>query len=230
MEEEIRKELFKMQDVKYKEFDSKLSPNVDEKDIIGVRIPKLREYAKELYKRCDGNIDNIKIYEEYKEELILKGMLIGLQKNKSIEDIIKQIDEFVPKIDGWAVCDTFCSSLKITKKHPKEMYKIIKKYLKSKKEFEIRFSLVMLLAYYINDEYIDEVLDIINSISSKEYYVQMANAWAISVCLVKYYDKTVDFLKDCKLDDFTFNKGIQKALESYRITNKQKDNLRKMKR
>ena len=220
MKNEIRNRLFKMQDTKYKEFDSKLSPNVDENNIIGVRIPKLREYAKELYNK-NNNIEEIEILEEYKEELIIKGMLIGLQKNKPIEKVIKQIDEFVPKINGWAVCDTFCSSLKITKKYPKEVYKLIKKYLKSKREFEIRFSLVMLLAYYINDEYIDEVLDILNNIDSKEYYVQMANAWAVSVCLVKYYNKTVDFLKTCKLDDFTYNKAIQKAIESYRITDKQ---------
>ena len=227
MEEEIRQELFKMQDVKYKEFDSKLSPNIDESNIIGVRNPDLRNYAKKLY--ASYKYEDIEIGEKHQEELMLKGMLIGLIKSP-IDFVLKEVDSFVPKINGWAVCDTFCTCLKITKKYPKEMFTLVEKYLKSKKEFEIRFSIVMLLAHYINDEYIDRVLDIINSIKSKDYYVQMANAWAISVCLVKYYDKTVKFLKTCKIDDFTYNKGIQKAIESYRITDKQKDALRRMKR
>ena len=226
MEEEIINKLFEMQDLKYKEFHSSLSPNVD--NIIGVRVPKLREYAKERYKK--NSIDNIKIGDKYCEELMLKGFIIGLQTKEPIEKIIKRIDEFVPKINSWAVCDTFCASLKITKKYPKEILKLIEKYLKTKNEYEIRFSLVMLLDFYINDEYIDRVLDIINSIKSDKYYVQMANAWLISVCLVKYYDKTVNFLKNSTLDKFTYNKGIQKALESYRITDKQKEYLRSIKK
>ena len=226
MEEEIRKKLFEMQDLKYKEFHSGLSPKVD--NIIGVQVPKLREYAKEIYK--NNKLEDIKIGNKYQEELMLQGMIIGLQTKEPIEKVIKQIDSFVPKINSWAVCDIFCTGLKITKKYPKEMFVLIEKYLKSKKEFEIRFSIVMLLAYYINDEYIDKVLKIIDNIKSDSYYVQMANAWAVSVALVKYYDKTVKFLEKCKLDDFTYNKGIQKAIESYRITDDKKNYLRKIKR
>ncbi len=226
MEDEIRKELFKLQDIKYKEFHSSLSPNVE--NIIGVKVPILRSYAKELYK--NNKLEDIKIKDDYQEELMLQGMLIGFQVKEPIEKVIKQVENFVPKINSWAVCDIFCAGLKITKRYPKEMFKLVQKYLKSKKEFEIRFSLVMLLDYYITDEYIDEVLKIIDSIKSNKYYVQMANAWAISVSLVKYYDKTMDYLKTSNLDDFTYNKGIQKAIESYRLKDKQKDNLRKMKR
>ena len=226
MEEEIRNKLFEMQDEKYRKFHSTLSPNVE--NIIGVKVPKLREYAKELYK--NNKIEDIKIGDKYTEELMLQGFVVGLETKEPIEKVIKRIDEFVPKINCWAVCDTFCASLKITKKYPKEMYKLIQKYLKSKKEYEIRFSLVMLLDFYINDQYIDEVLKIIDSIKSDKYYVQMANAWAISVCLVKYYDKTVEYLKNSKIDNFTYNKGIQKAIESYRITDKQKEYLRSLKK
>lgn len=225
MEQEIRNKLFEMQDLKYKEFHSSLSPNVE--NIIGVRVPKVREYAKELCK--NNRIEDIKIGDKYTEELMLQGFIIGLDTKEKIEKIIKRIDEFVPKINCWAVCDTFCASLKITKKHPKEIYKLIEKYLKSKNEYELRFSLVMLLDFYTNDEYIDEILETIESIKSDKYYVQMANAWLISVCLVKYYDKTVDLLKKTNLDKFTYNKGIQKALESYRITDKQKDYLKSIK-
>ena len=225
MEQEIRNKLFEMQDLKYKEFHSSLSPNVD--NIIGIRVPKLREYAKELYKK--NKIEDIKIGDKYSEELMLQGFIIDLQTKEPIEEVIKRIDKFIPKINSWAVCDTFCAGLKITKKYPEEIFELIKKYLKSKKEYELRFSIVMLLDFYINDNYIDNVLNIIGEIKSDKYYVQMANAWAISICLIKYYDKTIEFLKKCKLDKFTYNKGIQKAIESYRLTNEQKDYLRSLK-
>lgn len=225
-EEEIRKELLKMQDIKYKEFHSSLSPNVD--NIIGIRVPVLRNYAKELLK--NHKQEEIKVGDKYYEELLLQGMIIGLQNKESIENIIVKVNKFVPKINSWGVCDTFCAGLKITKKYKKEMFKVIEKYLKSNKEYELRFAIVMLLDYYIIDEYIDIVLNILNKINSDKYYVQMANAWAISICLIKYYEKTVKFLENTNLDKFTYNKAIQKAIESYRITDKQKEYLRKMKR
>lgn len=226
MGNKIRQDLFAMQDLKYKEFHGSLCPDMD--NIIGVRIPKLREYAKELYK--SNNLKDIKIEDKYYEELVIQGMLIGFQTKEPIEEVIKQVEEFIPKINSWAVCDTFCAGLKITKKYPTEMFKVIKKYLKSTQEYQVRFAIVMLLDYYINDQYIDQVLQILDNVKLDKYYVQMANAWAISICLIKYYNKTLDFLNTTKIDDFTYNKGIQKALESYRITNDQKEYLRTLKR
>lgn len=226
MENKIRQDLFEMQDLKYKEFHGSLCPDMD--NIIGVRIPKLREYAKELYK--SNKLEDIKIGDKYYEELVIQGMLIGFQTKAPIEEVIKQVKEFVPKINSWAVCDTFCAGLKITKKYQTEMFKIIKEYLKSKQEYKVRFAIVMLLDYYINNQYIDQVLQILNNIKLDKYYVQMANAWAISICLIRYYNKTLEFLKTTKIDDFTYNKGIQKAIESYRITKEQKDYLRTLKR
>ncbi len=226
MGNKIRQDLFEMQDLKYKEFHGSLCPDMD--NIIGVRIPKLREYAKELYKNND--LEDLEIEDKYYEELLIQGMLIGFQTKKPIEKVIKQVEEFVPKINSWAVCDTFCAGLKITKKHQTEMFEVIKQYLKSKQEYEVRFAIVMLLDYYINDQYIDQILQILDNVKLDKYYVQMANAWAISICLIKYYNKTLDFLKTTKIDDFTYNKGIQKAIESYRITNEQKEYLRTLKR
>ena len=226
MENKIRQDLFSMQDLKYKEFHGSLCPDMD--NIIGVRIPKLREYAKELYK-CN-NLKDIKIEDKYYEELVIQGILIGFQTKAPIEEVIKQVEEFIPKINSWAVCDTFCAGLKITKKYQTEMFKVIKEYLKSKQEYEVRFAIVMLLDYYINDQYIAQVLQILNNISLDKYCVQMANAWALSICLIKYYNKTLEFLKTTKIDDFTYNKGIQKTIESYRITKEQKDYLRTLKR
>ena len=226
MENKIRQDLFSMQDLKYKEFHGSLCPDMD--NIIGVRIPKLREYAKELYK-CN-NLKDIKIEDKYYEELVIQGILIGFQTKAPIEEVIKQVEEFIPKINSWAVCDTFCAGLKITKKYQTEMFKVIKEYLKSTQEYQVRFAIVMLLNYYINDQYIDQVLQILDNVKLDKYYVQMANAWAISICLIKYYNKTLDFLNTTKIDDFTYNKGIQKAIESYRITNEQKEYLRTLKR
>ena len=148
MGNKIRQDLFAMQDLKYKEFHGSLCPDMD--NVIGVRIPKLREYAKELYK-CN-NLKDIKIEDKYYEELVIQGMLIGFQTKAPIKEVIKQVEEFIPKINSWAVCDTFCAGLKITKKYQTEMFKVIKEYLKSTQEYQVRFAIVMLLDYYINDQ------------------------------------------------------------------------------
>lgn len=228
MKNEIKTKLFELSDQKYKEFHSGLCPGVN--NIIGVRVPILRKYAKELLKSYTIGELLKEIDEEYYEEIMLKGMLIGLSSTEDIEVILKYIREFIPKIDNWAICDVFCAGLKITKKHKDEMWKLIQDYLKSDREFEIRFGIVMILDYYIEQEYLQRDFKTFDKIQSKDYYVQMAIAWAVSICLIKYYDETIRYLKVCKLDNFTFNKSLQKAIESYRIDSKQKEVLRKMKR
>ena len=227
MEEEIRKHLFELQDKKYQEFHRGLCPNTE--NIIGVRIPVLREYSKQLVKKYSVEELLNNIVNTYYEEIMIKGMIIGLSK-ENLGKIQKYIKEFVPKIDNWAVCDTFCTGLKITKKYKKEMWTFIQPYLNSNKEFEIRFGVVMILAYYIEEEYLEDDLKILNNIKHDGYYVKMAVAWAISICLVKFYNRTVEFLNNSSLDKFTFNKSIQKAIESYRITKEQKDMLKLMKK
>ncbi len=228
MKNEIKTKLFELSDQKYKEFHSGLCPGVN--NIIGVRVPILRNYAKELLKSYTIGELLKEIDEEYYEEIMLKGMLIGLSSTEDIEVILKYIREFIPKIDNWAICDVFCAGLKITKKHKDEMWKLIQDYLKSDREFEIRFGIVMILDYYIEQEYLQRDFKTFDKIQSKDYYVQMAIAWAVSICLIKYYDETIRYLKVCKLDNFTFNKSLQKAIESYQIDSKQKEVLRKMKR
>lgn len=230
MREEIIKKLFELQDLKYKEFHSRLCPGTD--NIIGIRIPILRKYAKELIINypLEELLKNIE--DEYYEEIMLKGILIGLSKEKDINKIFIYMKEFIPKIDNWAVCDTFCAGLKITKKYQKEMRKFIQKYLNSQEEFKIRFAIVMILDYYIEEDYLEDNFKIFNENKSDKYYVQMAIAWAISICLIKYYGRTLEFLEsdECKLDKFTFNKSIQKAIESYRISDEQKQYLRNLKK
>ena len=227
MKLEIEKELLNMQDKKYKEFQKGICPGVEE--IIGIRIPILRSYAKELLKKYDFKQLMESIPNNYYEEIMLQGMLIG-QAKLDFNEIIKYIKDFIPKINNWAVCDTFCTSLKITKKHKEKMWDFIQKYIKSDKEFHIRFGIVLILNYYIDEDYLYKDFKIFDSIKSDKYYVQMAVAWAISFCLIKFYDKTIEYLKNSKIDKFTYNKSIQKAIESYRITKEQKEFLRTLKK
>ncbi len=228
MKEEIKKKLFELADEKYKIFHSGLCPGVN--NIIGIRVPVLRNYAKDLIKSYPLNDLLNEIDDAYYEEIMLKGMLIVLAKNEDIEIILDYISSFIPKIDNWAICDVFCASLKITKKYKDDMWIFLQRYLTSNKEFEIRFSIVMILDYYIEEQYLERDFEIFDMIESKDYYVQMAVAWAVSICLIRFYDETVDYLKKCKLDNFTFNKSLQKAIESYRIKDEQKEYLRNMKR
>ena len=224
----IEKSLYSLQDKKYQEFQKGLCPGVV--NIIGVRIPELRKLAKELLKNYSSKELLENINDNYYEELMLQGMVIGGAK-EDINTILKYVKEFVPKIDNWAVCDTFCTSLKITKKYKKEMWKFIQEYLKSDKEFELRFAIVMILGYFIDEEYLEKDFKIFNNIKSDKYYVKMALAWAISICVIKYYDRTVKYLeKEAILDDFTYNKSIQKARESYRLSKEQKDFLNTLKK
>ena len=226
MKQKIKEKLFELSDQKYKEFHSGLCPGTD--NIIGVRVPVLRNYAKELSKKY--NIEELlqEIDNQYYEEIMLQGMLIGLEK-QDFNTLQKQIKQFVPKIDNWAICDVFCAGLKQTKKHKKEMWNFLQKYLKSNKEFEIRFSIVMILDYYIEEEYLKKIFAIFDDTTSDAYYVQMAVAWAISICLIRFYNETIKYLRIAKLDKFTYNKALQKAIESYRITKEQKEELKNMK-
>ena len=221
----LRKKLFELADDKYRKFQSSLCPNIN--DIIGVRIPKLREIAKEISK---GNpkqfLDNYKC--EYFEEKMIYGLIIGYMKEDP-KIRLKYLDRFVPMIDNWAICDCCCSTYKFTNKNLKKMFEYIQKYIVSKNEFEVRFTCIMLMDYYLVDEYIDIVFEIFNGIKLDKYYVQMGIAWAISVAFIKYEEKTRKFLKNNSLDKFTYNKALQKIIESNRVSKDVKAEMRGMK-
>lgn len=226
----IRNHILSMKDEKYREFHSRLVPGEDK--IIGVRVPVLRQYAKELYKIGGGKIDALLdvVGNEYYEEIMLQGMLIGLQKKVDIKKYFKQIDNFVPKITNWGICDVFCAGLKEVKKYQAETWEYLKKYLCSSEEFHVRFGLVMLLDYYIDEDHIDEILSMVQEVVHEGYYVKMAQAWLLSICFVKFYDKTKIFMEKAEFDTFTYNKALQKARESYRIEPERKEELKLMKR
>ena len=228
MYKKIRQDLLALQDKKYKEFHSSLCPGTD--NIIGVRIPVLRNYAKKLSKE-----EYFKEYISfnktiYYEEVMLQGMLIGFIKNIDIKEVLELIKSFVPKIDNWAVCDIFCAGLKIVNKNKEIFWNFIQKYLRSKKEFELRFAIVMILDYFIDEQHINEVLNIFDNIKHEGYYVKMAVAWAISVAFVKFPKITINYLKQNNIDDWTYNKSLQKITESLRVTKKVKEKIKSMKR
>lgn len=221
----VRDKLFELQDLKYKEFHSGLCPNND--NIIGIRIPILRKLAKELYKE-DKEILT-KIDDKYYEEVMLQGLIIALS-TESVDKKLLLIKDFIPKIDNWAVCDIFCSSIKIKKSEKEEYYNFIKKYCNSKKEFELRFLLIMLLDHYLEEEYLDDIYLTIKSIKSDKYYVNMAIAWLLSISYIKYPKYTLSNLDSLGLDKWTFNKTIQKIIESRRVSDEEKDFLKTIKK
>ena len=228
MYKKIRQDLLNSADKKYKEFHSSLCPGTD--NIIGVRVPVLRNYAKKLSKQ-----ENFKAYISfnktiYYEEVMLQGMLIGFIKNTDIKEVLEAIKNFIPKIDNWAVCDIFCAGLKAVNKNKDTFWNFIQKYLKSKKEFELRFALVIILDYFIDDKHIKDALNIFDNIKHDGYYVKMAIAWAISVAFVKFPETTIIYLKNNNLDDWTYNKALQKICESLRVSKETKKIIKAMKR
>ena len=223
--EELRKKLFSLADEKYKEFHGSLCPGTN--NIIGIRVPILRNLARSVAKEdWREYLKNAK--DDYYEEVMLQGMVIGLAKME-FDERIKYVKEFIPKIDNWAVCDVTCAGFKFTKNNMKEVWELLKPYLDSNKEFEIRFAVVMLLDFYITEEYIKDVLEILNNIHHEGYYVKMAVAWAISICYIKFPKETMKLLEKSNLDTFTYNKALQKITESYRVSKQEKDKIRKMK-
>ena len=213
-------------DEPYLKMQNRIVPGV--KNILGVRVPKLRALAKQIAKG-DWRAYFSAAQSDSMEEIMLQGLVVGYAKMK-LEEALPLLAGFVPKIDNWAVCDVCSSSLKFTEKNKEDVFAFLQPYLKSQSEFELRFAVVMLMDFYITDEYINEVLKIYNGIHHEGYYVKMAVAWALSVCFVKYPDKTMNYLKANDLDDWTFNKALQKIVESFRVDDSTKIVIRGMKR
>jgi 3-methyladenine DNA glycosylase AlkD len=226
MNQTIRERLVDLAEEDYRKFSSSLIPGEDK--LLGVRLPHLRELAKEIAKGDWREYLN-NAQDEYYEEIMLQGLVIGYAK-ASPEEILKYTALFIPKIRNWGVCDSFCTGLKLAKKQPEMVWDFIQPYLRSDREFEIRFTVIMMLAHFINDDYIGRVIESLDRIRHEGYYVKMGIAWAVSVCYVKYPEKTMSYLENCGLDDFTFNKSLQKILESYRVDPDSKTIIRSMKR
>ena len=217
--------LFSLQDLEYKDFSEKLfqtKPN-----LIGIRVPVLKQIAKEISKSNYKMFLN-SVKHNYVEEIMLHGLVIGYLK-VDFKEIINYLDQFLIYNNNWSINDITCANLKIFKNNLDIGYLYICNLIKSDNDWNIRFGLVLLLDYYINDEYIDKVLDISIKIKSDEYYVKMANAWLLSKCYIYYKNKTLKYLNLDYLDEFTFKKAISKICDSYRVNKEDKDILKKMK-
>lgn len=225
---ELDIQLQEMADEKYREFHGKLIPGVDT-IFYGVRVPALRKLAKQLVKGdWRGFVERTKDSDIY-EMNMLCGMVTALAKCE-FEEKLEYVKKFIPCINNWAVCDIVCGDMKDVKKNQKRMYEFIQPFFSSEEEYEVRFAVVILMQYFLTEEYIQDVLKIYDGIRHEGYYVKMAVAWGISLCFIKYRDITLRYLSSCSLDDFTYNKSIQKMIESFRVRDEDKQMLRKMKR
>lgn len=228
----IRNRLFNLRDSGYQKFNQKLCPDT-KREILGIRIPQIRNLAKEIIKENDNEwISYVKDDSiEYFEEVLVQGLLVGYS-SLLFEEKLELLKYVIPRLDSWAMTDTIVPTLKIKNSSLKIYWDFILKYLKSDKEFEVRFSIISMLDYYITDEYVDDVIKFLNCITHEGYYVKMGIAWTLAEIGIKYNNKLLSFLisNDNKLDKFTHNKTIQKMIESYRIDDEQKELLRSLKR
>ncbi len=215
--------LRKNSDCKYKEFSKRII--FTKYEIIGVRTPFLRKLAKDINKTNVENFLLIKNKNTY-EEILLEGFVIG--NIKDVRMSLKYFNKYIKKIDCWSMCDQVISSMKIVKKYKDLFYREIKKYLNSKKEFIVRVGLVLLLNYYIEENYLDEIFLICDNLKRDEYYINMAISWLLSICYIKYKDDTLKYLKNNNLNKFVINKTISKICDSYRVSIEEKKMLKKM--
>ena len=223
----IEKRLFKLQDKEYKEFQSKLIPNINKANIIGIRIPHLRKLAKEIAKENQRGDFLNSLPHKYYEENHLHSFLIEEMKDE--KECLESLDKFLPYIDNWAVCDS-CSP-KIFKENLALLLVYIKKWISSDKEYICRFGILNLMRYFLEEKtFKEEYLEMVCNIKSEYYYVKMMQAWFFATALSKQYDATIKILKENKLSPWVHNKTIQKANESYRITKEQKQELKLLKR
>ena len=220
--ENVQADLFAIQDLAYRDFQAKLMPTVNKETVIGVRTPSLRAYAKKF-----GKTDNVSAFLEvlphkYYEENNLHGLLI--EQIKAYPSCIAALDRFLPYIDNWATCDLI--ALRTVKNHLDIFIQEVCRWIASDHTYIVRFGIGMLMRYYLDEQFKPEYPKQVAEVKSDEYYVNMMRAWYFATALAKQYDQIIPYLEEKRLDTWTHNKTIQKAIESYRITPEQKIYLR----
>lgn len=221
-----REKLFELAEPEYQKFTSSLIPGAD--NLLGVRSPYMKKLARELSKD-DWREYFASCEHVYYEETLLQGLTIGFLK-EDIEAILTEANRYIPKITNWALCDSFCGGLKITKANKERVWEFLMNYVNSDKPYYVRFAVVMMLNYYIDDEYTAEMLRLFEKVKSEDYYVKMAVAWAVSMCYVNQPEETMAFIKTNKLDDFTYNKSLSKICESLKPSAEEKALMKSLKR
>ena len=228
----MRDRLKTLSDEAYKEFNDRIL-NAPSMPTLGIRIPKLRELAKEAAKEPEGGWLDEMLRDHgscvYQEEHMLFGMASGYRK-ASREEHAAMLDIWVPGVLSCADCDCSTSTYKWMEKDPEFWFSYLEKWLNSSREFELRFGVIALMDHFLNDRYIDEVLRRYADIRSEDYYVRMGIAWGVATAYVKYPEKVLGLLKEKKLDIWTHNKAIQKCRESRRVSAQNKEMLNALKR
>lgn len=210
-----------MRDEKFRDFTSKLIPNIDKELIIGVRVPDIRRLAKSLSEEERKKFIS-GLPHKYHEENLLHGVMLQLIKN-DIGEVITETEKFLPYIDNWAVCDI--SQSKLLERYPDVVFGKVSEWAKSEKTYTVRFAIDVLLQFFLDENFTPEVFALAKSIASDEYYVNMALAWFWSFALIKRYEETLPIIESERLPEFVHNKAIQKARESYRISDERKQYL-----
>ena len=222
---DIQDILFEMQDVKYKEFIRKLIPTVDPNSVIGVRTPELRKLAKKLMK--EGTYADFlnHLPHSYFDENQLHAFLIT--EIKDYDRCVEEIGKFLPYVDNWATCDQM--SPRVFKKYKEEILDEIREWIRSEDTYTVRFAIGMLMKHFLDDDFDLTYPEMVASVKSEEYYINMMTAWYFATGLAKQYEAILPYFEKHKLDTWTHNKSIQKAVESYRITAEQKEYLKSLK-
>ena len=220
----IQTDLFSLRDEKFADFNSKLMPDIVRENVIGVRTPALRKYARELSDDAAGDFIK-RLPHKYFEENQLHAFILSCVCDFDV--CIKLVNEFLPYVDNWATCDQLLP--RVFAKHTDELLKYIKQWIKSKHTYTVRFGIGQLMRFYLENNFDVSYAEMVAKIKSDEYYVNMMRAWYFATALAKNYDEVLPFVENKVLDNWTHNKTIQKAIESYRISDEQKRVLRKLK-
>lgn len=224
--EKITDALIQLQDLKYRDFQSRLIPGVDLGSFIGVRTPDLRKMARSMYGTGEGILFLSMLPHRYFDENQLHAFMLDLSPDFS--DCVEKTNLFLPHIDNWATCDQF--SPKIFRRHRKELLKFIRTWIHSDHPFTVRFGIKMLMSHFLDDEFDPAYLRMVSESRSDEYYVKMMTAWYFATALAKQYESALPFIKDGILDPWTHNRTIQKSLESFRISQERKTELKALRR
>lgn len=224
--ETLTEKLFSMQDLKYRDFQSELIPDIEIESMIGVRTPELRKFAKELIKsdRKDGFLSELP--HKYFDENQLHALIIS--EIKDYDTALKMTENFLPYVDNWATCDQLRP--KAFKKNKDKLIEKILIWVNSDKTYTVRFGIEMLMCHYLDDSFKSEYLDIVGSVRSETYYVNMMIAWYFATALAKQYEYAVKYIENGNLNVWVHNKTIQKACESLRVAPENKDYLKSLKR
>ena len=218
----VYERLLSYQDETYKEFQSKLVPNIDKETIIGVRTPQIRSIVKEIFGTEEANIFLKILPHQYYEENLVHIFLVS--KIKDYNECVKEIERFLPYIDCWPVCDQ-ATPLVFKKNHDK-LLPYIKKWIKSNKVYTARFGIRMLMNEFLNDDFKEEYLELVSSKKGEDYYLKMMIAWFFATALAKQYNATIKYIENKCLDPWIHKKTIQKAIESYRVSDEHKEYLK----